>query len=224
RQGLNLGLTVVQLDPSLFVALPKTMVDTSARGPRINDSRIKPEITAPGASVSAWVGSGAHSKPFGGTSGAAPVVAGAAALLKELYGNTLEPFQYRALLMNSADSAISMVEPLTGQQGDLAPISRMGSGQVDVAASHQTRVIAWDSTEDDPLTWTGALSFGYQAVTRTTVITRMLTLQNLHNTPVQATLGATFRYANDENAGVQIAPQPNVVNLSAAGSQGDSQE
>ena len=51
-------------------------------------SGIKPEIGAPGASVSAIVGTGTGEGPFGGTSGAAPMVSGAAALLLDAYGGT----------------------------------------------------------------------------------------------------------------------------------------
>lgn len=46
-------------------------------------NRIKPEIGAPGANMVAEFGTGDEVSVFGGTSGAAPVVAGAAALVKQ---------------------------------------------------------------------------------------------------------------------------------------------
>ena len=64
------------------------MASTSSRGPDVSRSSIKPEIGAPGASVSAIAGTGTSVGPFGGTSGAAPMVAGAAALLLEATGGT----------------------------------------------------------------------------------------------------------------------------------------
>jgi subtilisin family serine protease len=69
------------IDPAKSLSLAQSMVGTSARGPQIDDNRIKPEIGAPGAGISASSGGGERLAPFGGTSGAAPVVSGAAALV-----------------------------------------------------------------------------------------------------------------------------------------------
>ena len=55
-------------------------VHRAARSTR-HAALIKPEIGAPGASVSAIAGTGTGTGPFGGTSGAAPMVAGSAALV-----------------------------------------------------------------------------------------------------------------------------------------------
>ena len=67
------------------IPLVGSMVGTSSRGPSYGTQRIKPEIGAPGASVSAVVGTGTGETAFGGTSGAAPMVAGAAALLVQAF-------------------------------------------------------------------------------------------------------------------------------------------
>jgi minor extracellular serine protease Vpr len=208
RTGLAEGETVVELNPANFVPLFKTIVDTSSRGPRINDSRIKPEIGAPGASFAAVARSGDKTAPFGGTSGAAPMVSGVAALLKEYYGDSLTVYQYKALLMNNANSHIHMFDPATGQKGELAPITRIGAGQVDANASYNATLIAWDSTDDDPVSWGGALSFGYVPVSETITLSRTLTVLNLDNAPVDVVITPTFRFANDEDAGVQITVQP----------------
>ena len=60
------------------------MVGSSSRGPR-STNLIKPEIGAPGASVSAVAGTGNGTEAFGGTSGATPDGAGSAALLIDAY-------------------------------------------------------------------------------------------------------------------------------------------
>ena len=95
----------VKFDPNNTFALVGSVTSTSSRGPMFEDFRIKPEIGAPGASVSADSGSGTGTSAFGGTSGAAPMVTGAAALLKEIYP-TVEPQRLKQLLINTADTAI----------------------------------------------------------------------------------------------------------------------
>ena len=50
-------------------------------GPAYSYGTLKPDIGAPGASVSALAGTGSGEAAFGGTSGAAPMVSGAAALV-----------------------------------------------------------------------------------------------------------------------------------------------
>jgi minor extracellular serine protease Vpr len=76
--------TVVRFDPAVGIPLAGAIVGSSSRGPQHEDTTlIKPEIGAPGASVSAIAGTGTGTGPFGGTSGAAPMVTGSAALLLE---------------------------------------------------------------------------------------------------------------------------------------------
>jgi subtilisin family serine protease len=74
----------------------------SSRGPHLADGAIKPDLLAPAGSSAAAVGTGNGTRPFGGSSSAVPVVAGAAALLFEKFGPQLSPAGYRALLMNHA--------------------------------------------------------------------------------------------------------------------------
>ena len=63
------------------LSLAGSLASTSSRGPRFDDNIVKPEIGAPGASISAMSGSFTGTAAFGGTSGAAPMVTGAAAIL-----------------------------------------------------------------------------------------------------------------------------------------------
>jgi hypothetical protein len=89
RLKSGLPNTVVRFDPAVGIPLAGSMVGSSSRGPQHEDTTlIKPEIGAPGASVSAIAGSGTDTGPFGGTSGAAPMVSGSAALLLEAAGGT----------------------------------------------------------------------------------------------------------------------------------------
>lgn len=136
------------------IALQDDVVATSSRGPRIADGDIKPDITAPGASVSAQVGTGSGKRAFGGTSGAAPMISGAAALVIEnleqagvldsdpgLDGPISQAPLVKALLMNNAN-------PITRIGGSfLAPITLQGAGRVDALAAANAETIAWDVTD-----------------------------------------------------------------------------
>ena len=88
-----------------------------SRGPSSPTNSIKPEIGAPGASVSAIAGSGTGTEAFGGTSGATPMVAGAAALIKAKYP-TRTVREIKSLLMNTAETTIYQ------QRGQHARLSR----------------------------------------------------------------------------------------------------
>lgn len=80
---IRAGGAVVQFGPEFTASLVGTTVSSTGRGPGMSFNALKPEIGAPGASVSAEVGTGTERTPFGGTSGASPMVAGSAALLKQ---------------------------------------------------------------------------------------------------------------------------------------------
>ena len=75
------GGVVAKFDPNNKVPLVMSMVSSSARGPSYSFNSIKPDIGAPGASVSAEAGTGTGQVAFGGTSGATPMISGSAALL-----------------------------------------------------------------------------------------------------------------------------------------------
>ena len=82
KAQLSAGTAVhATVSTSVFVPLVGSMVSSSARGPSYSYNAIKPDIGAPGASVSAEAGTGDGETAFGGTSGATPMVAGSAALL-----------------------------------------------------------------------------------------------------------------------------------------------
>jgi len=180
----------------------------------------KPDIGAPGASVSAIAGSGDETGPFGGTSGAAPMVAGAAALLLEATGGThatakgsangravglgLSPLEVKARLMNNGYTAV-VNDALTGA---LAPITRIGGGEVRVDRAVAAPVAAWDNAVPQ-----GALSFGFVDVADNTVtITKQVRVRNYSNKTLNYQVKPSFRFANDEaNGAVSVSAPPRVV-------------
>lgn len=221
RMRAGLPNTVVRFDPAVGVPLAGSMVGSSSRGPQHEDtSYIKPEIGAPGASVSAIAGSGTGTGPFGGTSGAAPMVAGAAALLLEATGGTkatakgaasgravghgLTPLEVKARLMNNGYTAV-VNDALTGA---LAPITRIGGGEVRVDKAVNAPAAAWDAAVPQ-----GALSFGFVDVAENTVtITKQVRVRNYSNKLRTYTVKPSFRFANDEaNGAVSVSAPPKVV-------------
>ena len=219
RLRSGLPSTMVRFDPDVGIALAGSMVGSSSRGPQHEDTlRIKPEIGAPGASVSAIAGSGTETGPFGGTSGAAPMVAGAAALLIEGTGGSkatakgtangravglgLTPVELKARLMNNGYTDV-VNDPLTGA---LAPITRIGGGEVRVDAALEAPAAAWDN--DAPQ---AALSFGFVDVTDTVTIKRTVRVRNYSNQRLNYTVTPAFRFADDAANGAVTVSAPTTV-------------
>ena len=146
--------------------------------------------------------------PFGGTSGAAPMVTGSAALLIEAFADR-GPAEIKALLMNYAETTIWNGAPDAPINSALAAIQRIGAGEVRVNNSYnQGDLAAWDS--DAP---TAALSFGFLDVSAATeAITREVTVRNYGGSEVELTITPTFRFENDEtNGAVDVSAPATVV-------------
>jgi minor extracellular serine protease Vpr len=219
KSALPAGV-VVRFDPAIGIPLAGSMVGSSSRGPQHESTTlIKPEIGAPGASVSAIAGTGTGEGPFGGTSGAAPMVTGSAALLLEGFGGTkatakgtppglsvghgLSPLELKALLMNNAETEI-VNDPLTGA---LAPITRIGGGEVRVDRALLAPAAAWDSEVPS-----GSLSFGFVDVADELVtLTKTVSIRNYDNTQRTYTVTPTFRFEDDALNGAVSVSAPSSV-------------
>jgi subtilisin family serine protease len=221
RLKSGLPNTVVRFDPAVGVSLKGSMVGSSSRGPQHESTqRIKPEIGAPGASVSAIAGSGTGEGPFGGTSGAAPMVTGSAALLLEGFGGVkttakgtaagkaiglgLKPVEVKALLMNNADPNI-ISNPLTGS---LAEITRIGGGEVRANWALDAPVAAWDDSAP-----TGALGFGFVDVTGSVTLKKTVRIRNYDNSKRTYKITPAFRFADDVSNGAVSVSAPSSVEV-----------
>ena len=198
KEQLAIPVTVhARVSSATSIRLVGSLAGSSSRGPGSNN-RIKPEIGAPGASVSAVSGSGAATQAFGGTSGAAPMVTGAAALLKGAFPKRTA-LEIKAVLMNTAETTIQTNPALT--PGVLAPITRIGGGELRVDRALRSQIAIWD-----PFAESGSLSFGFVDGTKTVVVTRKLLLRNYSNKVIPLAVTPTFRSANDKaNGAVKIS-------------------
>jgi subtilisin family serine protease len=195
---------------SVFVPLARSMVGSSSRGPSVSFDALKPDIGAPGASVSALVGTGTGTEAFGGTSGAAPMVSGAAALLVQAFP-ARSPLEIKAALMNNAETNI-LTNPAT-LPGVLAPITRIGGGEVRVDRAVAAKFAAW--TVDSP---SAGLSFGYQAASGNLTLNKTVMLRNYTTKLLKLPVSAGFRYADDAASGAVKLSVPKTVTLPPRGS------
>lgn len=207
----NLAAPVnVTVSPGIVTPLVGSMVGSSSRGPNYSYSAIKPDIGAPGASVSANAGTGTGATGFGGTSGAAPMVSGSVALLLDAYPSRT-PSEIKSLLMNTAETNIQ-INPAT-QPGVLAPITRIGGGEVRVSQAFSSTTAAWDA--DD---LAGSLSFGYHALTGSKAFHKTVVVRNYGGAARTYSITPSFRYASDAASGAVTVEAPASVTVPANGS------
>ncbi|MEZ4226727.1 MAG: S8 family serine peptidase [Polyangiaceae bacterium] len=121
----------------------------SSRGPSAIDGILKPEIAAPGVSIdSARVGSGSQPRRSQGTSMASPMVAGAAALMRQAQP-TWSPAEVKAALMNTAAR-------VSDTSGAPYPPSVSGAGRVAIDKAVDSTL----TVMSDEATASVAVSFG----------------------------------------------------------------
>jgi subtilisin family serine protease len=198
----------VSFDPANGFPLVGTVVGSSSRGPSNQQNLVKPEIGAPGASVSAVAGSGTGVSSFGGTSGAAPMVTGSAALLAGAFPGR-SPAEIKAVLMNTAETQIYNRPQQFG--GTIAPITRIGGGEVRVDRAYNSPIAAWV-----PADQTAALGFGFMDVTQSTTQTKTVLVRNYSGTAKTYAVSSTFRFADDNNGAVTLSA-PATITVPAHG-------
>jgi subtilisin family serine protease len=211
---LRAGNAIVRFSPTGMQSLAGSLASTSSRGPRFDDNIVKPEIGAPGASVSAMSGSFTGTAAFGGTSGAAPMVTGSAALLLEAR-SYLGISDIKQILVNTAET--NVYQPSSNGSvfpDQLAPITRIGGGEVRVDRALLAPAVVSDATGDAVSYVYGAMSFGYLDASRPkTVFERTLNLQNRSNKAQTYTVTPTLRYADDANGAVTMTVSPSSVTV-----------
>lgn len=177
-----------------------SIADFSSRGPRGYDSKLKPEITAPGVNIfAAAIGSGNLGVSYSGTSMAAPHIAGVVALMKQAHPNYTNE-EIKAALMNTAVDLVDI-------GGD---VPRQGAGRVDVLAAAETDVVAVGDPRFVSLTW-GLIEIGDEM---TFEDTKTVTLRNFGATEVTLDIGVSWT-SYSEGAG--LTPDVGSVTIPAGG-------
>ncbi|WP_432943516.1 S8 family serine peptidase [Kribbella sp. CA-253562] len=177
------------------------LADFSSRGPRVGDSGLKPEITAPGVDIVAARASGtAMGAPLddlytaaSGTSMATPHVAGAAALLAQQHPD------WKAGRLKDALTSTAKTTP------DLS-VYAQGTGRVDLARAVAQKVDA-----------TGVADFGL-TVTGSAATTRTITYRNDGSAPITLNLAVDVDNLDTHQPETDAFGVPASVTIPAGGS------
>ncbi|MEV1066101.1 S8 family serine peptidase [Streptomyces sp. NPDC050263] len=195
------ALTVGAVDQS------DALGDFSSRGPRVGDGGVKPDLTAPGAAITAAAAAGSElesSKPspapgyitVGGTSMATPHVAGAAAILAQQHPDWTGE-RIKAVLTGSA------------KPGTYSSFQQ-GTGRTDLVRALEQSVI----TEQQPI------NFGAQQWPHNDdePVTKQLTYENLGTEPVTLDLSVdAFSVDGKPAAEGMFAVSPQRLTVPAGG-------
>ena len=215
--GRTVGLNLATADGQVIVLNsinnptslpdPTVVADTTAsfssRGPRGADSKLKPEITAPGVNIyAAAVATGIGGQSMSGTSMASPHVAGVAALLRQAHP-TWSSEMVKAALMNSSVDMLVQTGATTFTPG--VDVARNGAGRVDAEAAAYASTVAIGDLKLVSLSW------GFQMIPGTTMNdTKYIRLINLgaFDKVYTATVSAgIFSFTS----GVTVTVQPTVT-------------
>ena len=112
--------------------------------------------------------------------------------------------------MNTADTQI-YTNPAT-RPGVLAPITRIGGGEVRIDEALASTTAAWDAKER-----TGSLSFGYFASSDPATLKRRVVVRNYSTSARTYNIASSFRYANDAASGAVTLQMPSAITVPGRG-------
>ncbi len=209
KMAMGAGPVEVIIDPADRISLTNTMADTSSRGPSQIGGAVKPDIGAPGAWTSAVAGSGTLERPFSGTSGATPVVAAAATLLRQAFPDE-DPATIKERLIGTADTA-NRTADLDGKLR-ATPVSRIGGGEVRPFAAFNA-----DTQVGDPANGAGNLSVGVQTASARKYVLKRITIRNSSSESESYRLALGFRDPADAKTNAITLFAPSAVAVPAGG-------
>lgn len=146
-----------------------TITDFSSKGPRSEDSLLKPEIAAPGQNItSAGMGTGSEGVKMDGTSMAAPHMTGAIALIKQAHPE-LSSNELKSLAMGTSK--------VLSKNGEI-PITLQGAGRIQIDQAITAPVMSE----------TASISLGRVQLQQQMSLNRSIVLRNLTNADLTLTI------------------------------------
>ena len=193
--------------PTMTPSLADTMTPSSSRGSR-GAAAAKPDVAAPGDTiVSASVGTGADRVSMGGTSMAAPHVAGIAALVREARPEwTVE--EVKAAIMNTAHGEVTDGDDHSTGTPE-APM-RVGAGRVDALDAVGVDLLAM--VADDP----GAVGVSFGPVEAAGPVTLRKTVEVVNKSSRPRTARVSYQAATSV-PGAEVEVWPPVLALVPGG-------
>jgi len=199
----------VTLDPSVHAVdeAPDVLASFSSRGPAIWTAAIKPELVAPGADLYTAAqsydpnGDVYNASGFTGVSGtsfAAGLVAGAAALVKQAHPQ-FTPAQIKSALVNTASNQVL-------DNGANANVTAAGAGKLDAGAAVNTTATVEPAT----------VSFGEVGSNVALPVGVLLTLSNVTSGSMRVTIQVA---PSVHDASATVTVSPNSVTLGAGQTQ-----
>jgi len=177
----------VTTSPANAISLTGKLASYTSRGPNYSYNMLKPDMSAPGEVVVAQAGTGNGQADVGGTSFSCPLAAGTAALLLSK-NPSLTPQDLKALLMETTEPLVYQ-NPL--QLGTLAPLSRVGAGELRADRAAAASTATWD--EDNPLAV--SLSFGTYRLNTSQDFEKKVLIHNYSNIARTYQIANTYRDA-----------------------------
>jgi subtilisin family serine protease len=204
--------TLLNNQPSTDPSITDLLSSFSSRGTHGSIGVVKPDVTAPGDTISsAGMGTGDEVLSISGTSMATPHTAGIAALVRAQHPSwTTE--QVKAAIMNTASHDI-----YTGanQSGHIYGPARDGAGRVDALDAVNTEILAYDV--DAGMEGAVSASFGVIEAPAGTTVTRTRTIKVENTGASSATLSLSYGAAIQQ-PGVSYSVSPSSVTIAAGAS------
>jgi subtilisin family serine protease len=170
------------------ISLATNVASYTSRGPNYSYNMLKPDLSAPGTILAAVPGTGNGQSALSGTSFAAPLVAGSAALLLSKNG-ALAAADVKAILMETTE--VNVFENAATEPGVLAPLSRVGSGELRADRAAAATTSAWDSSA--PLAT--SISFGTYRLNTNQSFKKKIVVKNYSNTSRVYSISNSYRDA-----------------------------
>ena len=143
KSALMAGVVTGTISANYAISLASNIASYSSRGPNYSYNMLKPDMSAPGTIDAAQPGTGNGQTTESGTSFACPLTAGVAALMLSK-NHLLGPLDVKALLIETAET--NVFANAATQPGALAPLSRMGGGEVRADHATAATTSVWDAS------------------------------------------------------------------------------